>query len=113
MQFNQQIDIITQRVCQAARESLGNKLDKVILYGSFARGDNDEESDIDILILASIPQEDAYRESMKISRLISGIDLEFDVLVSFHVTSVEVFNRFFDVTPFYKNIMKDGVILSA
>jgi predicted nucleotidyltransferase len=113
MKLDQRINDLTQRVCRAAKESLGDKLDKVILYGSFARGDYDEESDIDILILANVPQENAFGESMKISRLLSGIDLEFDILVSFHVTSLDVFNKFFDVTPFYMNVMKEGVILSA
>jgi len=38
------LDEITAKVVQAARESLGDKLDKVILYGSYARGDYDDES---------------------------------------------------------------------
>lgn len=37
---------------------LGNDLDKVIVYGSYARGDYDEHSDIDIMVLASCPEED-------------------------------------------------------
>jgi len=104
---------ITSKVVQAARDSLGGKLDKVILYGSYARGDHDDESDIDIMVLANIPQEDAWNEYEKISKLISGIDLEYDVLVSVHVTSSTIFNQYLRVKPFYQNVMKDGVMLSA
>ena len=31
------------------REIFGEKLDSVILYGSYARGDYDEESDVDVM----------------------------------------------------------------
>jgi len=113
MTVNEKIQAVTQKVCQAAKNSLGDKLYKVILYGSYARGDYNEDSDIDIIILADVPQESVYGESMKISRLLSGIDLEYDVLISFHVTSLEIFNEFFEVEPFYINIMKEGLVLNA
>ena len=40
---------ITAKIVKAAKDSLGDVLDKVILYGSYARGDYDEGSDIDIM----------------------------------------------------------------
>jgi len=43
------LDEITGRVCTAAKEVLGDKLEKVLLFGSYARGDYDEYSDVDIL----------------------------------------------------------------
>jgi len=49
------LDEITERICAAAKEVLGEKLEKVLLYGSYARGDYDEYSDIDIFVLADIP----------------------------------------------------------
>jgi len=36
---------ITERVCAAAKEVLGGKLEKVVLFGSYARGDYREWSD--------------------------------------------------------------------
>ena len=104
---------ISARVVQAARESLGSKLDKVILYGSYARGDNDNESDIDIMILADIPLEDRGREREKIRKILNCIDLDLDVVLSLNVTDCETFNRFLPVEPFYKRVIGDGVILSA
>ena len=104
---------ITSRVVQAAKESLGDKLHKVILYGSYARGDHDEESDIDVMILADIPQEEACDARQKIRDLLPGIGLEFDVLLSLHVTPKKTFYRFLDALPFYRNVLKDGVVLCA
>jgi len=104
---------ITDRVVQAAKESLGSRLDKVILYGSYARGDSAEESDIDIMILADIPLENRGIERSKIRSKLNYIDLDYDVVLSLNVTDVETFNKFLPIEPFYKRVITDGVILSA
>ena len=104
---------ITGKVVQAARDSLGGKLDKVILYGSYARGDHDDESDIDIMVLADIPREDTLHATFMISDASGDLSLEYDTLVSIHVTDCSTFYEYIDVLPFYMNVMKDGVELYA
>ena len=49
-------NIITLFVKEVKRV-LGKDMEKVIVYGSYARGDYDEHSDIDIMVLASCPEE--------------------------------------------------------
>ena len=107
------LDEVTGRVVQAARDSLGDRLDKVILYGSCARGDFDNESDIDIMVLAHIPHEEACRSDNELDKLANDLGYEYDVLVSLFVKDCETFYKFLPVEPFYRNVMKDGVILSA
>ena len=104
---------ITTKVVQAARASLGKKLDKVILYGSYARGDLDNESDIDIMVLADIPHDEINSEWKRIWELTGDLDLEYNVLVSLLVTDCNTFYKFINDLPFYSNVMKDGVLLSA
>ena len=104
---------ITTKVVQAARKSLGNKLDKVIIYSSYARGDYHYESDIDIMILANIQLEDRGEERSKIRSILGHIDLEYDVVLSINVTDCYTFKKYASVYPFYIAVIKDGIELSA
>ena len=103
---------ISQRILQAAKDTFKDKLDKVYLFGSYARGDYDSESDIDFLIIADTSNEEACAKHMEVRNKMPGIDLEFDLLVSCSVTSSELFNHYIDALPFYSNVVKEGVDLS-
>ena len=104
---------ITDKVVKAAKESLGEKLDKVILYGSYARGDYTDESDIDIMVLADIEREEANKTWSKIWSITGDLDLEYDVIVSVHVSDCTTYYQYIDCLPFFKNVQREGVELSA
>ena len=48
------VSIIVYRFTQELKRILGAKLSKVIVYGSYARGDYRENSDVDIMILVKM-----------------------------------------------------------
>jgi len=105
------ITAITQKVLTAAKDTLGEKLDKVILFGSYARGDFDSDSDIDFFVLADIPHDEANRWSNSIDDRLSDLWFDYDLLVCIHLTSKVMFNRYFNVLPYYQNVVKEGVEL--
>ena len=83
----------------------------VILYGSYARGDYRETSDIDLLILLDINREKlTYSEKFKITSPIYDIGLETDTLISPKIYSKIGWARH-RVTPYYENVNKEGIIL--
>jgi len=104
---------ISQRVVKAAKDTLGDKLDKVILYGSYARGDYDQESDMDFFILADVPQNEASMRREDVRDRIPYIDLDYGVTVSLHVTGIEVFNKFVNTLPFYMNVVREGIVVNG
>ena len=105
------INTVTKKVLNAAKDTLGDKLDKVILFGSYARGDFDSDSDVDIFVLADVPHEETNRLSNSIDNRLSDIWFDYDLLVCIHLTSRSMFERYFNVLPYYQNVIREGIEL--
>lgn len=84
-----------------------------MLYGSYARGDFDDDSDIDIMILADIDPHEANRVDRELTCLASRLDLEYDVCLSLTVKDRHTFDAWSEIVPFYQNVNREGVLLSA
>jgi len=103
------IHIITHRVAAKAKKLFGDRLTSVILYGSYARGNYDTESDVDIMVLVDIRQDEYRHYRDEITALSSGLSLEYDITVSIKVKDSVFFSQYKDSVPFYKNVLNDGV----
>ena len=91
------------------RAIFGEKLESVILYGSYARGDYDEESDVDVMAKLYLTKEEIRAYRPQVSALASEIGLKYDILLSIKLQEKEKFDRYFHVLPFYQNVAKDGI----
>ena len=83
----------------------GSRLDRVILYGSYARGDYDDESDIDVMALVDMDRESLASYRRAVSDFSTDIDLKYDVLLSIKLQDRDTFERYGSVLPFFR---KDG-----
>lgn len=85
----------------------GNSLRNLVLYGSWARGEATENSDIDLLVVLDgsiIPG----REIDRMIDIITELNLKYDVLLSVCPVSIE--NYLTVKTPFFVNVNKEGVL---
>ncbi|MCH7755613.1 nucleotidyltransferase domain-containing protein [candidate division KSB1 bacterium] len=99
----QVIDEFVTRV----REMLDERAKRIVFYGSRARGDADEESDYDFLVLV----EPFHKKDKKIVRDIStDISYDNDCYISTRTIIASEFteDRFF---YFYENVTKEGIDL--
>ncbi|MBE6774170.1 MAG: nucleotidyltransferase domain-containing protein [Ruminococcaceae bacterium] len=104
-----QIDEILLKIATESKNIFGEALDSVILFGSYARGDFDEESDIDILMLVDLPSDVLMNYRERIDSLCGTLLLEYGIVVSAIEKDLETYNKYSQVLPFYKNIARDGV----
>jgi uncharacterized protein len=98
------------RAIKAAVEMLIERfpVEKVILYGSKARGDSDEDSDTDLLLVTSRPIH--WKERKAIIDALFEIQLAYDAIISIlTVTAEDWLGGVFTAFPIYREIMRDGV----
>lgn len=93
---------------------LGNRLKKIVLYGSYARGDYNKNSDIDIMILTDLSDEEISKYRDKIWEFAYNIEFDnnFDIVLSPLIKNIDKFQYWLEALPFYMNIQKEGVVLS-
>ena len=90
--------------------AMGDQIDSIVLYGSVARGEAWEESDIDILVISSNGR--AMRD--RVGEIED--DLAYDSGYAFHVSVVvlttdEFHDRVEHGYPFIGAVFEDGVVL--
>ena len=106
------MDEICRRVVAAYRRAYGDAIEAIYLYGSYARGDYDEDSDIDF---AAIVKDDTQNLSKKRNQVwteANDIDLEFDIVSSPMIISSKVFEEYKHEGGYYGNIFKEGIRLA-
>ena len=87
----------------------GDSLDSIILYGSYARGEQTSESDIDIAVLLKSEITAAMHDKMQDI----VVDYELDLAITLSVVPIEYeeYLKWRNVLPYYMNINKEGIVL--
>ena len=113
MHTDLKLNRITNEVTQSTQSILGDKLRKIILYGSYARGDYSGESDVDIMVLADIIGDENRLLQKAINKIASNVSLENDITVSIFLKDMNFFYSNKDLLPFYRNVLAEGVEIYA
>lgn len=100
---------ILREVYERSRELFENSLVNCYLYGSYARGDYDDESDVDILLIVDCSNDDIRAYNRLLTKIDSDVSLEHNVTVSITAKPLEQFKRYAEVSPFYRNAISEGI----
>ena len=105
----QQLSEIMQQLIQASRSVFGAYIKEIILFGSYARGEEGDDSDIDVMVLLDMPREQIPMQRRKAAQIAGDLLDEHGVVVSPLLESKEFFERNRDQLPFYKNVDREGI----
>jgi len=103
------LNIVTKEI----QNIFGDKLHEIILFGSYARGDFDKESDIDIIVLVDMPDVELNNYISVVTDATYDLDLKYNILLSIVLKDINQFNLWKATLPFYMNIVAEGVKISA
>ena len=92
---------------------LGENLKKVILYGSYARGDYTENSDIDIMVLTTLTDAEIEKIEAQIYDVAFDFLMDYGVDISVVIKNENQFNYWLGALPFYDNVQREGVVLNG
>lgn len=83
-------------------------INEIILYGSYARGDETSESDIDI---ALILKENKKENTDKMIDCVAKYELNVGKVLSVIEIDENKFKKYAKILPFYENINTEGILL--
>ncbi len=88
-----------------------NRLKKVILFGSYAKGNNDNESDIDIMVL--VDENDLKKYDDVILDLTVDLSIKYAILPSIFLENPKNYLEYRNYRPLFRNIHEEGIELYA
>ena len=106
-----EINNITARLVDRLLETEGLNIKKILLYGSYARGDAGNESDIDIMVLCDNREEYLDKRRREVNIIGSRLSLDNDVDVAVKIKDENQFYEWLNVVPFYQNVNREGKVL--
>jgi uncharacterized protein len=108
---NPSTDIILGEVIVAMKRIYDGKLKEVVLYGSYAKGEQDDESDIDVMVLVDVNDNELRNYDKELNNFSCDIGYKYMKVISLVDMSYEKFINWVNVVPFYKAVQNEGIIL--
>jgi predicted nucleotidyltransferase len=104
-----QLKQVTHEASNKIQNVLGDKLHKIILFGSYARGDYDDESDVDLMVIADMDQQEEPELQRSIDKISSDVSLKNDITVCILLKDKQLFDERVTILPFYRNVANEGI----
>ena len=109
--MSQTMQNLLEQYIVEVKKIYGMHLRRIILYGSYARGDFRPDSDVDIMILLDMTDLDLKAYSQQLSYMTYDFNLDNDLDIKPIAKSEEHFEKWVINYPFYANVHREGVVL--
>jgi uncharacterized protein len=106
--MTEQLQIILRDLRSRLEALYGERLEKLILYGSQARGDAEPDSDIDVLVVLR-GQVNEVAEIERTGNIMSDLSLQYKTVLSGVWVSREEYQK--SKMPLLRNINREGVAI--
>ena len=106
-----ELNKILSKIYDTYNNVYGKDIFQILLYGSYARGDYEKDSDIDIVAIVNGERSNLQSKLNDIWDVSSELELEYGTIVSPTVIPYDEFIQYQNDLPYYKNIANEGIEL--
>ena len=103
------IDDFSNELVKGLCSVLHDNLISIIVYGSVAKGVQTDESDVDIALIIKGELDNEIED--KLSDFLVDMNLKYDTVFSVIDIDEDMFVKWEETSPFYRNVSKEGVVL--
>ena len=108
-----EVRTIIAQLCESLKSIFPHEQFDVILFGSYARNDADDGSDIDVMFLVDSSRQTIQEKHWQVGEAAAEVLMDHGIVVSPIVENREYYHANADLLPFFKNVQREGVRLSA
>ncbi|MCE1246233.1 MAG: nucleotidyltransferase domain-containing protein, partial [Firmicutes bacterium] len=95
----QEVQSLLAELVDVYKSLIGEKLVEVVLYGSYARGNEEEYSDVDVLALVDDTEENIRHYDTELEDFNHDMIMKYGVLLSPIIVNYSIFTKYRDVLP--------------
>lgn len=115
IEYAQRLDPKYINICKEsasyAKRVMKEDLEGVVLYGSCARGDNNEDSDVDIALLTQCNRISSEKYIDQLAECSASLMMKYNEIVNFVCLPLNEFQEKREWYPFFKNIWEEGILI--
>lgn len=105
------ISLVKNEATKLVKLLMKSELKEVILYGSCARGDYTEDSDIDIALVTSCDRIEVKKYNDALAQIATELAMKYFVIVNFVCLPYDEFMKKKTWYDYFKNIEAEGEVL--
>ncbi|MBQ8087895.1 MAG: nucleotidyltransferase domain-containing protein [Clostridia bacterium] len=108
-----EVRLIINELCDSLSTLFPRESFDIILFGSYARNEAEDGSDIDVMFLVDASRQAIAEKHWQIGEAAADLLMEHGIVISPIVENRDYFNEHIGLLPFYRNIQQEGVRIGA
>jgi predicted nucleotidyltransferase len=108
---SQDIEKTNQYLINKMPSILLGDLDKIVLYGSCARGDFSDDSDIDIALLTKCDRLTSKKYDDELMDIVTDVAMDIGTIVEYVCIPIDEYNQKKEWYGYFQNIEREGIVL--
>ena len=105
------IDKVKKEIVELVSNRMSETIDSIILYGSCARGDYEEDSDMDIALIVKCNREETQKYLDIMADIATEMAIKYFTIVNFTCLPIEEYMQKKQWYPYFRNIDREGEVL--